>query len=151
MRSLGKRAWRWSGPVLLCPVALFLLGADNPSSPAQIEAEFAGICRQIRDSYDPFYGELRSRQLAARLAAGVEEPQTRAALEAVLGREYLKLLRTDEAIALLDKAAKELSHSPSLSLETRIYLGLAYLQAAEDENCILSHTADSCLLPIRPG
>jgi hypothetical protein len=155
MRDLGRCRWRRlaAGVTGGFVVGLLLLGAQAaaPAEPADIEAEFAAICRQVRESYDPFYGELRSREIVARIEAGVADPVERAALEALLGREHLKLARTAEAIALLQGAAGEKELNPDLRLDTRVHLGLAYLQAAEDENCILSHTADSCLLPIRPG
>jgi hypothetical protein len=156
MRGLGRRRSRRS--VLSTGYAAITLLALGPggaaraaAAPEAIEAEFASICRQVRESYDPFYGELRWREVKRRLASGVAEAGERAALEALLGREHLKLARTDEAIALLEKALAEPSLNPDLRLDTRVHLGLAHLQAAEDENCILSHTADSCLLPIRPG
>jgi hypothetical protein len=156
MRTAGGARGRRALVAVLCTTGAMLPLASGEAvregaKPESVEAEFAEICREIRESYDPFYGELRSREVQRRLEAGVGEPLERAALTGILGREYLKLARTDEAIALLERTAAEPKLTPDLRLDTEVHLGLAHLQAAEDENCIASHTADSCLLPIRPG
>ncbi len=140
--------WSTVGGVALL-ATLVALAATGPQARPEPRAEFEAICRQVRDSYDPFYGELRERQTRSRLAAGIDDATERAAAEALLGREELKRGRTREAIALLERALGSGDLDPAYRLDTEVHLGLAHLQAAEDENCILNHSAASCILPIR--
>ncbi len=141
--------------------ALLLLGC-SPSGPSAKGAtaaeaapsarpEFDQICASIRDSDDPFYGRLRERELRAGLATAEPGSAAAAATRALLGRELLKLDRVDEAIeqlaaALADPVARRLS--AAVRLDMSVYLGLAYLQAGEDRNCLLNHSAASCILPL---
>ena len=113
-------------------------------------AEFQEICRSIRESYDPFYGELRSRELERRLSEPFDTAAQRAAVRATYGRELLKLDRASEAIRELGAAVSEAGTAglpESVVLDMKVHLGLAYLQAAEDANCVAHHSAQSCILP----
>ncbi len=119
------------------------------------EPEFAKICTTLRESDDPFYGEARERALREKLAATTRGTTDAIATEALLGRELLKLGRVDEAIGHLARAASEPGTrrlNAAIRLDMNVYLGLAYLQAAEDQNCLLHHSAASCILPLEgPG
>ncbi len=122
---------------------------DSPAAPS-VRAEFEAICQAIRDSEDPFYGQGRARELARQLASPPADPAEAAVLRAALGRELLKLGDTTEAIALLGAAlatAETTGFNQSVRFDILTYLGLAHLQAAEDENCLARHTAASCILP----
>ncbi len=139
-------------------VALWFLAAppvrgSSASSPTAIRAELAGVCRAIKDSLDPFYGERRARELERRLAEAAGDPGQEVELKAALGRELLKLDRAEDAVELLDaavKGARRLELDAGALLDMRIYLGLAHLQLAEDQNCVAHHNAASCILPFRP-
>ncbi len=121
------------------------------AEPPSVRPEFERICEEIRESEDPFYGQLRERQLRAALEGAEPGTPTAAATRALLGRELLKSGRVDESIehlaaALADDATRRLSDS--VQLDMAIYLGLAHLQAGEDQNCLLNHSAASCILPL---
>ncbi len=129
--------------------ALAEFAADDEFPSAK--PEFEEICATIRASDDPVYGEARVDDLRNRLESASPATPDAVATRALLGRELLKLGRVDEAIehlasAVNNRAASRLS--PTVRLDMRVYLGLAYLQAAEDQNCLVSHNAASCILPI---
>ncbi len=166
------------GPARRSPVAALalsaLLAAPPLAAPAvsrgpegaaaaggDVAEEMRRICAAVRESEDPFYGVAREREIRRRLAGPLEDPVEAIALRAGLGRELLKLDRNEEAIELLTAAAaegRERGLDPAFLLDVEVYLGLAHLQAGEDENCVVAHNAESCILPIareavhaRPG
>jgi len=69
-----------------------------------------------------------------------------------LSVQLLRAGRTEEAIAQIDRVVEMLESAGSFTEKNRLTLerlrGLAYLRLGEQENCILRHTIESCLLPI---
>ena len=119
-------------------------------------------------------------KMAERLAALASAPSLRSPIEntARIGRLESLLRQTSdaaEAITLRTALATERLHAgdstgaiadlerlraqvaamdqPAQGLEARIVdlLALSYLRQGEQENCLVGHNADSCLLPIRDG
>ena len=145
MRSIDR--WFVVLPLLVSQSVIF---ASEPD--AQVEAEFQEICQLILDSYDPFYGQRRLAEGNRLLGAGVESRAELAALKGALGREELKQGQVDVAIELLGEAlslGETAGLNETLLLDLRVYLGLAHLQAAEDENCLQNHSAASCIIPFQ--
>ncbi|MEE8523888.1 MAG: CRTAC1 family protein [Thermoanaerobaculia bacterium] len=136
---------------LSCLAALLLaaVAASAEARGSEIRDELEAVCRSVRESFDPFYGRLRAREIERRLeAAGGAEDLVK--LQAALGRELLKLDRAEEAVALLAKAlagAGGVDLDPAFVLDLKVYLGLAHLLLAEDQNCVAHHHAASCILP----
>ena len=129
---------------------LLILVVVTPVHGADTRAEFEGICQSIRDSSDPFWGQLRLREAERLLADPPADPVQRAALETAKGRELLKLGEAEEAAEWFGTALGRASAPgfPSdLKVDIQIHLGLAHLQAAEDINCLLHHTASACIIP----
>ena len=126
--------------------------ASDPSAAAPSALpEFERICSSIRDSDDPFYGLNRERDLRASLGEATPGTTSEVVTRALLGRELLKLDRVEESIQYLSEALDASASarlSPAVQLDLKIYLGLAYLQAGEDQNCRLHHNAASCILPL---
>jgi hypothetical protein len=121
--------------------------AEAPS----VRPEFDEVCESIRESEDPFYGVVRERRLRQALAEAEPRSSSAVATEALLGRELLKLDRAEESIEHLTAAlaaAPRAGLSESVKLDMAVYLGLALLQAGEDQNCLLHHSAASCILPL---
>ena len=97
----------------------------------------------------------RVERLRARLGAGAPRPD-RLPEHAELARELLRAGRTEEALAEIERiVASGKEHRVPVSAEFVRFLqelkGVAWLRLGEQENCILSHTQDSCLLPIEGG
>lgn len=68
-----------------------------------------------------------------------------------IGDEWLFAGATEKSIASYDEAmakAAEENISNDLVKETRFMQAVAYMRLGEQRNCILNHTAESCILPI---
>ena len=116
-------------------------------------AEFEEICRRLKDGDMPWYGEQPAREITRRLESLSGAPEEEAGLHVDLGVELLKLGRPGEAIAELRRGlelADRVRPGDPRRWEVTWQLGLAYLQLAEDQNCIERHNEASCILPIRP-
>ncbi len=135
-----------------CGALASTLPAEQPAPPSPRE-EFAEICRQMKASDLPWYGELPATELSRRLAEQWFEPLAEAKVRYRLGVELLKLSRPGEAVETLQRGI-ELLDQASPNNQDRWgmlwFLGLSYLQLAEDQNCVERHNQASCLLPIRP-
>jgi FG-GAP-like repeat/ASPIC and UnbV len=75
-------------------------------------------------------------------------------LQGTLGRVLLQDGKTSEAITEFKELQKKLAGlpvppTPSLRAMIRDWLALSYLRLGEQENCVMHHGIDSCLLPIR--
>ena len=87
-------------------------------------------------------------QLRERVAATTPGANKRQ-LRLQLAIQLLRTGQTRKAIAELDSLAGTPNLNPGLRTHIRDRLGIAYLRLGEQENCLLNHTIDSCLLPIR--
>ena len=69
----------------------------------------------------------------------------------ILARELLYAGNTEEAIAEYESLLPRIDRmtAPQLWSQLTSFLGLAYMRLGEQENCLLNHTSESCLLPIR--
>ena len=110
------------------------------------------VCERLRTGDNLYFSDRLALDTEAELAAGDEDLETLAGLKGVLARERLKLGDPEEAIRLLDEGLADVAELPGVnrglvaSLEW--HLALAWIQLAEDQNCIDQHTAASCLLPV---
>src|SRR5262249_7707836 len=101
----------------------------------------------------------QNRRKAAQLRTRVEseaDPILKGKLLPRYAEQLLKAGETDEAIkqyeALLALEAKSPLPIWKASPEDKLFtLAIAHLRQGEQENCLLNHTSDSCLLPIRGG
>jgi len=131
--------------------------AQPPSPPPSAHptpaAELGAICEEIKASEMPWYGEAPMRFLKDKLASFSGPPLEEARIRGPLGVELLKLGHPGEAIQVLEQGIA-LVDGANPGDEGRwgmvFFLGLAYLQLAEDENCIERHNEASCILPLRP-
>ncbi len=119
---------------------------------ARTRKEFEAICRRFRDGDERQYGRRPLAVLTARLEAVRGDLPAEAEVHGRLGFEHLRLGQMEESLRELNRAAELLRQAGgggALAAQLDFILGLAYLQAAEDQNCIDNHTAASCILPIR--
>lgn len=100
---------------------------------------------------DPYKNKERIEQIRLFVAGNDGDPrQWDARLR--LASELLELGESAEAVKELETArtlarAKG-AYSSSYEMKLRDLLGLAYLRLGEQENCLLNHTASSCIFPI---
>jgi len=129
----------------------------EPSKPAAARGSgakrMAARLDEITNGLDPSKNIFLNAERAAALRAGIEKtPGQKMVLQPVLADELLKAGRTEEAIAvaesLLHPSPHDAIEAPPI-LDTRKFLGLAYMRLAEQENCVAHHGIDSCLVPIK--
>ena len=160
-------------------LALFLLSvspaqAGTPAAPARAvlpapsEEELAGHkhmlellegVRRRTPRTNPFLGDFQLKQLLEARAAIDERttsPKAIAKFEYDIGRNYLRLGRTDEALASLHACYERLKPFPRedwppFAERLSFDLGVAAMRKGEGDNCVARHTAQSCLLPIEKG
>ena len=105
---------------------------------------------------DPYLGQGPVPALEAELARVPAGTPRAAEVRFLLSQEYLRLGRTEEALALL-AAAREViaalpaAQQPEFASRLAYEQGVAALRLAENRNCVLRHGAESCLFPIREG
>ena len=109
----------------------------------------AAICEAMRSGDNPYYGQKSLDDLEARLAS-LEDPREITAARGLIGRQLLVLGDPEGAIEELTAVLKLAGTQSLEELRTASLwsLALAHLAHAEDQNCLLHHTADSCILPI---
>jgi hypothetical protein len=113
----------------------------------------------INASLDPQEVPYLNVQRAARLQTLVAAEQTsymRAVLLPQYADELVKAGKTEEAVRQYqDLLALDAKHhvfaSPGDKEAQLMALAIAYLRMGEQQNCLLNHTSDSCLLPIQGG
>jgi hypothetical protein len=96
----------------------------------------------------------RERLAGLRQLEPPAEPRARADYELRLATELLRAGHSEEAaerLAALADRAREVAGGPAPGFlgQVRSLLATAYLRLGEQENCLVAHTSDSCLLPIR--
>jgi ASPIC/UnbV protein/VCBS repeat protein len=143
---------------ILIPLAAVLAAAAPapPSfpSPEETRAEFQGICDRLRAGSNHFYGEASAEALRARLAQPIPDPGTAVELRTTLLIDEVRLGHIDRAMALAEEALA-IQEKAGLAEDLRLNLltmqAFLHLRSAENENCVLRHTAESCVFPIAKG
>jgi len=77
-------------------------------------------------------------------------------IEADIAMQMLKAGKTEDAIELFKSILKKIrasprSNLPSANIESEIkkQLALSYLRLGEQQNCVINHHAESCILPLK--
>jgi len=151
---------RISFAVALLPVAVHLAlspaaAADAPSRPVETTptAELEAACERLRSGRNPYFGRGLAEELERRLGTPIGDPAVRVGVRGRLAEELLRLGDPERAVELLEEArgiveAAELA--PELRHRLLYLLGLAWMQVAEERNCVAMHGARSCILPFAP-
>ncbi|MEE8526890.1 MAG: CRTAC1 family protein [Thermoanaerobaculia bacterium] len=123
---------------------------DLLPTPQETRAELEKVCHELKTGDNPYLGNSLARQLSQRLELPITDPEVQVGIRGRLAEELLRLGDADRAVRLLG-AALEIATDEELGgeLGSRLLflLGLAYLQLAEDLNCVAMHGASSCILP----
>lgn len=123
-----------------------------PVAENNVASEFEAICRSQKASYDVRYGERRLNDLESAISHATARGQLLGSDPRLvqLAEQLIRFGRIDEALSILEKAVPEPGPEGEFArdqlLSTRL---IAHLQAAEELNCVLDHSAASCILPIR--
>ena len=124
-------------------------------TPDETRAEFEAVCRRLAER-SLYFGDAVLDSLAARLAAGAPDRPTELLWRGQRGWELIRLGRLEEAIAELQGVVESATGvgpdavrvEPDLKRRLRSTLAIAHFLLGEDQNCILRHSARSCILPI---
>ncbi len=147
--------WRRRLALFLITSALSGAAAQpSPASPgtARMRERLAQYARQFGDT-NPYANTALLKKIQAALLT-VKNPAQRSQMQFTLAEELLNAGRPVDALAALSNVV-ELAEQPALRMGPRSrrlldqLRGLASLRAAELQNCLQHHNADSCLLPIR--
>jgi len=158
---MPRTAWALAA---LLPALTLVWGRRLESAAAKVTstgtARMAARLEQIASRADlarsPFLNVQRAERLRAELTRAAS-PREQLQLQIALGSELVLAGKSEEAVAQLldarraaEKLEEETARAPVL-VRIGELLGIAYLRLGEQENCLVHHTADSCLLPIRAG
>jgi hypothetical protein len=160
----GAAAARAGAPVALACLLLAAAGgcsghsgdaaaARQGDGTRRMQQRIEDILRGIDPMENGFMNAGRAAALRPRLAGAID-PHEYLEMQPQLAIELLNAGRTEEAIAEFDRLRAFLSQPGiEVGVRPRYYLernrAVAYLRLGEQENCILNHSAASCLLPIR--
>ncbi len=128
--------------------------APPPAAEPSQKEEFLAIARRLRESRNPYFGEVQVGELRARLAAPGGDPAERVRGMIILSMELLRIGEVDAACEEIEKAAQAVQASAALeplALGLHRVRGIVYLRKAELENCIRRHNSECCIFPLRGG
>lgn len=160
--------------VVLCAFALglsstFSANAEQRSTTSALPAktalptttetrdEMLAVCHELRTGENIVFGQSMVEALYADLntARAARRPDIAVRAIGFLSIHLIRLNRLQEAVDLLEQARRlaDIRFASETFLRRRLaaFLASAYLQLAEDENCIENHAARSCILPIHPS
>jgi hypothetical protein len=165
MKLLFNRSWVWGVVLVLILPGRVLSDSTNSFYQSAGTKRMAERLTRISRESDPLTQPFLNRQ-RAKIFYSLLEQERRAPsaghdvrklfdLQAQYGLELLNSGQTEQAI-------EEISRFISLLKETRAYgpqnrvllrnwLATSYLRLGEQQNCLMNHTKDSCLAPIRGG
>ena len=127
----------------------------RPGGNARMAAMLDSVVAASDPASNIFLNEARVRLERGRLARAGGRGNT-GALRFNLGMELLLAGQTPSAIEEFARVRTELERrgdpvSRERLRELGTWLGIAHLRLGEQENCLLAHTSESCLFPIRPS
>src|SRR5881394_276060 len=137
-----------------CAVAPPGHGRQGPGT-ARMVARLQEILRQA----DPRDAGYLNARLVEQLRAAMPlttNMGTLAQMRAELARQLVRAGKTKEGLKEYNElpaflSANQVSVSPRTRFQLELERGVAYLRLGEQENCLLNHTSDSCILPIQKG
>jgi tetratricopeptide (TPR) repeat protein len=145
---------------LIIAVSLFLFSSCGENAPEQEPIDETAVMAAKLDSIanhvDPMLNEFagRARVNYLKNIPVPESTEQRFTYLGTLAQEMIYAGDTEEAIDILESLREQLEESDQ-QLQQQFtenvldLLALAYLRLGEQQNCILNHSADSCLFPIR--
>ncbi|MFQ5495544.1 MAG: FG-GAP repeat domain-containing protein, partial [Phycisphaerae bacterium] len=127
----------------------------EPAVADGVKAEFMAVARRLKQSTNPFLGELQVPQLRKQLQEPGLTLERKAVLQMRLSGHLLRLGKVEEGIEAIETSCRLVRRIPNrkqdLPPELHWSRGLAYLRKAEVANCIQRHNADCCIFPLKGG
>lgn len=130
-----------------------------PGNPAPSTQKMAKLLAEIRAKADPFSAGYMSDQLVGILedeVSRVTRRSDRVTLLFKLSLQQLNSGRPDLAINTLHGLEDEINKNggnitPRSRGTFEVAKAMAFLRLGEQENCLASHTVDSCIFPLKPN
>jgi len=115
--------------------------------------EFEALCRRLRQSDNPYYGEGLVEKARLKVEEQVDEPLVAVARLGLLGWHLMRMGSNEEGVESLERSLAvarsiDTDEGRLLAAEVQSLLALAHLQFAEDINCLGFHNSASCILPM---
>ena len=118
------------------------------------EQEFQRVAKALHESRNDFHGRKQLQDWLDELNQPGLDASDRCEAEAAAAMELLRLGQLEQAIERIESALNVAENDASLKhLLPRLWRtgAIVYLRAAEQQNCVERHGAESCLFPIRGG
>lgn len=144
LELLSQRLRYWF-VLFSCPI-IFSCSSDNSEEMVKILGQ---IHKENFRKENPFYPEAELVFFDSMVAVTKNDPYRNFISEFYKANSYLKVGDEKNAVALLEKLLPiALEKFPGNADKTMNSLGIANLRLAERQNCVNSHTIESCLIPI---
>ncbi len=151
-------------PILAAAIAVPADAAELTAyaTPEETKAEFEAVCKRVVESENVYLGRAIVARIQGLLEVPAEDPLTDVYWRGRLADELLRLGRTEEAKAEIERARAALAAPPPgdpqfeqkrtvLARALHWSLAMAHFRRAEEENCVGLHASASCILPIDPA
>ena len=152
------------GLVLLSSDALDWINAAPYLAPStkRMAERLEKIAREADPLQNPFLNHGAAEIFGRQLKEALDNPSPTNTPARLVGMRYkyaLELLNAGESANAVEQFTQlqdsiETNHlalSDDKVALVRMNTALAYLRLGEQENCLVNHTTDSCLMPIQPG
>lgn len=128
---------------------------DPDSSTVDMVEEVQHACAQVDAKNVPYVLNAEKVALLKEQLDSMEASASRNLVLYEYGQELLRSGQTNEAIRVFESfldffSDKVFPDKVSTINEFKSQLAICYLRKAEQENCILNHTNESCIIPISP-
>ena len=159
MRKWRPRPWAgWMVRVICGAVTVFFISCTEPVRPdlngtRRMADRLEGIAANVDPRANHYANSVRveyfSEQLEQLRQAAPDSPHSKEILKTQFdyANELLLDGQSEEAVRVFQQLQGAVEQ-PGVLHRIQILLGLAYLRLGEQENCILKHNIDSCLMPI---
>jgi hypothetical protein len=119
---------------------------------ARAIARLARMARDVDPERNPWANDARLEHMSTQTPPA--EPVARMRFDVMLALETLGAGRTEEAVAAFEDVWERIRQVPGwrssrFGQDVHALLALAHMRRGEQENCVLHHGTESCLLPIR--
>lgn len=129
-----------------------------PGNPAPSTRRMAQRLAEIRDTMEPSRANYLNDRLAETLQGKVTntmELNEKFRLQFELAIQQVNAARPDAALntfSAMERMIAESGGQPDerTRAELRVRKGMAFLRLGEQENCLATHNADSCVFPLKP-
>src|SRR5687767_12042423 len=135
------------------PIFLLFFVAGSCSRERASHKEMKALLERARieyDQFDNYYASSAQVNHFDSLIHSTFSEQDKILYTYSKARALTALGKEEEAIDLLESLVRKIDREGIHGLgKVKVLLGLAYLRAGERMNCVMNHSAETCILPIQ--